>query len=266
MALQSINGAALWVEDSGSGTPVVFSHSLFFDNTMFHNQVAALTATHRVITYDHRGQGRSAPAPAANIDTLAEDAAALIEALDAGPCHFVGNSLGGFVALRLAARRPELLLSCTVLGSSAEAEGRIAEFMPLVDALAAQGAAPHADTIMHIMFGDTFLADPAREEERAHWRARIAALPPSIAECARAVVLRTPVLKELAGCRVPVLAIAGGEDHAYGPAEAAAIAAAAGGRMRTIAQAGHSVALEAPGDVLGLLGQHFSRSKEAVLF
>lgn len=259
MAIHTVNGADLWVEESGNGVPVVFSHSLFFDGTMFHKQVAALAGTHRVITYDHRGQGRSAPAPAADIDTLALDAAALIEALDAAPCHFIGNSLGGFVALRLAARRPELLRSCTVLGSSAETEGRIAEFMPLVDALAEDGAAPHADTIMHIMFGDTFLADPARAEERAHWRAHIAALPRSIAACARAVVLRTGVLEELASCGVPVLAIAGREDHAYGPREAAAIATAAGGRTLTIPHAGHSVAVEAAEEVMAIL-------KEGVLF
>ena len=72
----------------------------------------------------------------------AEDAARLIEAMDAGPCHFVGNSQGGFIALRLAARRPDLLLSCTILGSSGEAEKRTQEFALLVNLSAGAGNWP----------------------------------------------------------------------------------------------------------------------------
>jgi 3-oxoadipate enol-lactonase len=255
----SVNGTRLWVDQTGQGTPVVFSHSLFFDGTMFAHQQAAFAGTHRIIRYDHRGQGRSDPAPrdAQDMDTLADDAAALIAALGAGPCHFVGNSLGGFIALRLAARRPDLLLSATILGSSGEAEAKIAEFAPLIDAMHADGAAAHIDTLMYIMFGDTFLADPTRATERDHWRAKLMALPNSIADSAHAVVFRKPVLHELAGTKIPVLAIAGGEDHAYGPPEAEAVAAAAGGRAATVAKAGHSVALEAPDEVNTVLAAHW---------
>jgi 3-oxoadipate enol-lactonase len=255
----SVNGTSLWVTEQGTGTPVVFSHSLFFDHGMFVHQQAAFAATNRVICYDHRGQGRSAPATRAaqDMDNLALDAASLIEALGAGPCHFVGNSLGGFIALRLAARRPDLLLSVAMLGSSGEAEHRTAEFAPLIEAISASGITPHVATIMYIMFGDSFLADPARAEERAHWQAKIAALPNAIADTAHAVVFRTPVLEELANCRVPVLAIAGAEDHAYGPTEAENVARAAGGHAVTVARAGHSVALEQSEEVNALLAAHW---------
>ena len=251
--------AHLHVEQAGAGTPIVFAHSLFFDLTMFDHQAAHFAQTHRVIRYDHRGQGRSAPSAPLDLDTLTHDAATLIESLAAGPVHFVGNSLGGFVALRLAARRPDLLLTATILGSSGEAEHRQAEFAPLIDALRAHGAAPLIDTLMHIMFGDTFAADPARAALRAHWRAKLAALPPSIAEAAHAVVFRTPILEELAGTPVPILAIAGGEDHAYGPAEAENVARAARGRAVTIPHAGHSVALEEPEAVNAELTAHFAQ-------
>ncbi len=251
------NATNLWVEDEGAGAPVVFSHSLFFDSDMFTHQAAAFAATHRVIRYDHRGQGRSDPSTALDMETLTKDAAALIEILGAAPCHFVGNSLGGFIALRLAARRPDLLRSVTILGSSGEAEHRAAEFAPLVEALRTQGPAPQIATLMYIMFGDSFLADPARAAERAQWQARIAALPNRIADAAHEVVFRTAVLDELAGCRVPLLAIAGAEDHAYGPKEAENVAQAAGGRAVTVARAGHSVALEQPAEVNALLASHW---------
>jgi 3-oxoadipate enol-lactonase len=252
----------LHVERTGAGTPIVFSHSLFFDLSMFDHQAAFFGADHQVIRYDHRGQGRSVPSGRLDIDTLTSDAAGLIESLGVGPVHFVGNSLGGFVALRLAARRPELLLSAAVLGSSGEVEHRQAEFAPLVEAMRAQGTARHIDTLMHIMFGDTFLADPERAGERAHWRAKLCALPSRIAEAAHAVVFRDGILDELAGCRVPVLAVAGEEDHAYGAREAQNIAKASGGAMTVVPRAGHSVALEEPAAVNLLLAQHIRASQQ----
>jgi 3-oxoadipate enol-lactonase len=80
----------------------------------------------RGIAYDYRNQGRSAPAARKDLDmdTLTEDAASLVEQLRLAPRHFVGNSLGAFVALGLAARRPDLLLTVCALGSSVEAEAR----------------------------------------------------------------------------------------------------------------------------------------------
>jgi 3-oxoadipate enol-lactonase len=258
--LVAVNGTRLFVQETGSGVPVVFSHSLFFDGDMFAHQTAAFGGSHRVISYDHRGQGRSdaAPRDQLDMDTLTADAAALIEALGAGPCHFVGNSLGGFVALRLAARRPDLLASVAILGSSGEAEAKVAEFAPLVEAMRAQGTAAHIGTLMYIMFGDTFLADPARAAERDLWQAKMAALPHAIADSAHAVVFRASVLDELAGVRVPVLAVAGAEDHAYGTREAEAVARACRGRAVTVPRAGHSVALEAPDEVNALLAAHWA--------
>jgi 3-oxoadipate enol-lactonase len=252
----------LHVEEIGAGTPIVFSHSLFFDLTMFDRQAEFFGTTHRVVRYDHRGQGRSVATGSLDIDTLTADAAALIEGLHAGPVHFVGNSLGGFVALRLAARRPDLVRSVAVLGSSGEAEHRQAEFAPLVEAMRAHGTASVIDTLMHVMFGDSFLADPARAGERLHWRAKLSALPPRIADAAHAVVFRAPILDELRGCTVPVLAIAGAEDHAYGPREAENIARASCGKAVTVAHAGHSVALEEPDAVNTLQEAHFARTHQ----
>ena len=99
------------------------------DHTMFAAQQAAFASRYRVIAYDHRGQGNSPEANSGyDMDTVAEDAAALIDALKASPCHFAGLSMGGFVGMRLAARRPELLRTLTLMNTGAVREplsGRI---------------------------------------------------------------------------------------------------------------------------------------------
>ena len=90
-------------EDSGAGTSgetIVFAHGLIWSCRMFDVQVAALKDRYRCIAFDFRGQGQSGvTAFGYDMDTLTEDAAALIAALQVAPVHFAGLSMGGFVGL-----------------------------------------------------------------------------------------------------------------------------------------------------------------------
>ena len=252
-----VNGTTLHVVEQGpaDGPVLVLGHSLFFDLTMFDPLVEELGDAFRVVRYCHRGQGGSARDAPYDMDTLADDAAALIEALDLAPCHYVGNSMGGFVALRLAARRPDLVAGVAAVGSSGGVEGKKAEFDPLVDALGQGGVAPLVDTVMHIMFGDTTLA--SRPELAGPWRERLATVGPDIEGPARGVVHREAILGALSATEVPILAIAGAEDHAYSVADSQAVAdVAPNGRLEVVEQAGHSVSLEQPEAVATLLRAH----------
>jgi 3-oxoadipate enol-lactonase len=108
-----LNGAHIHFTDTGGDSEaIVFSHGLLLNGTMFEEQVVHLRGGYRCITFDHRGQGQSGVAKDGyDIETLTADAAALIGHLDIAPCHFVGLSMGGFVGMRLAARKPELLIT-----------------------------------------------------------------------------------------------------------------------------------------------------------
>jgi 3-oxoadipate enol-lactonase len=260
----TVNGTTLAYDDTGprNGVALVFSHSLFFNRSMFRHQVERFSADYRVVVYDNRGQGESMPAPQEllDMDTLTEDAAALIEHLDLAPCHVLGNSMGGFVALRLAARRPELLRSAVALGSSAEEEHKLAEFGPLVEHMQRHATTDVIDTLMYIMLGDTTLTDPAKEELRQEWRTYMLGLPPAIGDAAYGVIHRKNVVDELAGAAVPVLAIAGAQDHAYPPPLSSQRIAdvVPNGRCVTVPHAGHSVALEQPEAVNEHLARHLA--------
>ncbi len=247
----NVNGTTLFYYDQGpKEAPVlILSHSLFFDHKMFIHQIESLSKTFRVISYDHRDQGQSARSDLqiVDMDTLTDDAMALIEALNLSPCFFAGNSMGGFIALRLAARRPDLLRGCIVLGSSAELEYKLAEFSPLIDGLEAQGTEPFIDTLMYIMFGDDYLADQSRTDEREYWRNSMLDLGTDIARSARGVIHRTGVLDELKNCKVPLLVLSGEQDHAYEiPLSENIAQSAPDSQMFVVPKAGHSVALEQP--------------------
>ena len=179
MPYAQINGAKFHYLDEGAGADtVVFSHGLLMSADMFAAQVEALKGSYRCIAFDHRGQGKSAVTESGyDMETLAEDAAGLIESLGVAPCHFVGLSMGGFVGMRLAARRPELLRSLTLIETSAEPEDKanVPRYRLLNFIARWFGLRLVVSQVMPIMFGQTFLNDPDRRQEKALWRERLAA-------------------------------------------------------------------------------------------
>ncbi len=258
MAYLTVNNVRLHFERFPQpGKPVlVLSHSLFFDWRMFEPLIELLHPYFEIIAYDHRGQGLSSRSGPLDMDSLTEDLAALIDLLDLAPCYVAGNSMGGFVALRLAARYPERLAGCIVMGSSADREHQLAEFERLVNQLAAEGAADQVDTLMYIMFGDQTLRSPEHAALCARWRTHMRKLGPDIGVAAREVIHRASVLDELAGLRVPLLVLAGAEDHAYSTALSEQIVERSGrGQCRVISAAGHSLALEQPAQVADAIRQ-----------
>src|SRR6266699_280494 len=139
-------------------------------------RVALLKEHHRCVTFDFRGQGHSEVTRSGyDMETLYEDAVALIEQLGCAPCHFLGLSMGGFIGLRLAARRPELLRSLILLETSADPEPseNVAKYRQLTFVARWFGLGLVVDRVMPVMFGRTFLTDPARAGERREWRHRM---------------------------------------------------------------------------------------------
>lgn len=86
----------LYVEDHGSGPPVVLIHGWPLNGDAWEKQTPALLAAgHRVITYDRRGFGRSSkPGVGYDYDTLAADLDVLLSTLDLTGVALVGHSMG----------------------------------------------------------------------------------------------------------------------------------------------------------------------------
>lgn len=251
MPRMAVNGTDLYYEDTGgeSRQTVVFAHGLLMDLRMFDRQAECLRDRYRVVRYDHRGQGRSARPKVRSIDleTLFADAVALIEHLGVAPCHFAGLSMGGFVALRLMARRPDLLRSAILLDTAAGPEPNVAAYRRLNLVARWLGTRPVAGRVLPIMFGRTFLEDPQRATEREEWRARLAGLDRAIYRAVNGVIERPGVYHELGGVTVPALIIVGEEDAATPPSQAERLhAALAGSRLVRIPDAGHTSTVEAP--------------------
>jgi 3-oxoadipate enol-lactonase len=251
MPFVEVNETELHYEDTGGDgrETLVFSHGLLMDLRMFDRQADFFRDRYRVLRYDHRGQGGSARprVRSIGIETLYEDAVALIGRMGVAPCHFAGLSMGGYVALRLMARRPDLLRSAVLLDTSAGPEADPAPFRRLNLVARWLGPRPVAGRVLPILFGRTFLTDPARAAELAGWQARLLRLDRSIWRAVNGVIERSGVFDELAGVTVPTLIIVGDEDLATPPRQAERIhAAVSGSRLVRIPEAGHSSTVEAP--------------------
>jgi pimeloyl-ACP methyl ester carboxylesterase len=110
MATTTIDGVSLQWERTGSGPPLVLVHGSWGDRTGWAFAAPVIASSFEVVTYDRRGHTDGVE-PGGSVHDDASDLGALIESLDLAPAHVVSNSHGGNVAMRLAARRPELFRS-----------------------------------------------------------------------------------------------------------------------------------------------------------
>jgi len=90
-------GTQIFYKDWGSGRPVVFSHGWPLCSDAWDAQMLFLSLKgYRVIAHDRRGHGRSGqPARGNDMDTYADDLAAVLDALDVKDAMLVGHSTGG---------------------------------------------------------------------------------------------------------------------------------------------------------------------------
>lgn len=261
-----VNGTRLHVEETGAGPrTVLFSHGLFLTQRLFDAPVAALAASCRCISYDHRGQGASEGGHLghpSDVERLYDDAVALLHRLGVTSCHWAGQSLGSFVGMRLAARRPDLVRSLVLLSPRIRRNPR--SFLLRADTLclALMGAHPFraadaavrqrvTDQVMREMLGPTFMSDPSRAEARAAFRADLSArlIPAAVPGIRGGIRYLENSRQMLAQIKAPTLIIAGEEDYSSGSGVQHArevLAAITGSRLLTVAGAGHSLVIEQP--------------------
>jgi 3-oxoadipate enol-lactonase len=261
--LQTVRDTQLWVQDRGQGEILAFSHGLLMSAELFAPQVEALSDRYRCISWDHRGQGRSGEVQGdeVSIETCTEDAVALLEALGE-PVHFVGLSMGGFVGMRVAARRPDLIKSLVLLDTASDPEpmANRKKYERLIVALRIFGLQDFlVKQVLPILCGQSVMTDPALAGHRRHVERFVRSNRTDIYKAVNGVIRREACTHELAKIACPTTVMMGDEDVAISRERAQIMARAIeGSRWVPIPRAGHSASIENPEAVTAALREHLS--------
>jgi pimeloyl-ACP methyl ester carboxylesterase len=133
-------GAALYYEEAGSGTPLLFVHEFAGDHRSWEAQLRFFARRYRCIAYNARGYPPSDVPDDVNSyrqEQQADDAAAVLDHLEIERAHVVGLSMGAFATLHFGLRHPKRALSLVTAGIGS---GAPKELRPRFQADAIAGA------------------------------------------------------------------------------------------------------------------------------
>ena len=264
---------------------VLFAHGYALDHRTWGRQLELLPAVLdqqvRLISYDHRGHGKSGEATeeTATVEQLGDDLAQVIEQLiPTGTVVLVGHSMGGMAAMALAERRPRLfgqrvggvVFVSTSAGGASEVQlglptlaGKLVQelenvFGPLVRKVRERIEPAKTAGLRWWLFGD----DPRDEDVAitaemvwAQWPETVALFRPAFDRHDRTSALtviqgKPPAEDPLAGPSIEVVVMAGEKDKLCPASHVAKIAKICGGGEEVVLPgAGHMLPLERAEDV-----------------
>ncbi|MDA1001373.1 MAG: alpha/beta fold hydrolase [bacterium] len=264
MALAVCNSIQIYYEDLGAGSsriPVVFIHGFTLNNTMWSPQKQALRGTHRVVSYDLRGHGRSEkPATGYSRDEEVKDLMDLLNVIRAPKAHLVGLSRGGGIAIQAAAQHPEKVASLVAFDAGYDFARFMPEFLDqrlqTMATLRAEGLKAARDYWLSLP-----LFSPARENEDlaaqldsilltytgTHWLDEGPSNDASLADMASSITARTLIVvgdRDLPGFQACADELAG---------------KIPGAEKRVVAGAGHMTSMEAAEETNEMLLGFFSK-------
>ena len=234
----SVGGVELSAEEAGSGTPVVLLHGLTATRRYVVMGSRSLERSgHRVISYDARGHGRSAPAASAGeygYPELTGDLEAVLDGAGVDRAVLAGASMGAHTLLSFALRAPERVAGVVVItpaydGNLGERGGSLEHWDRLAAGLRAGGVEGFVEA-----YGRPQVATPALEQTVLtviRQRLSLHEHPLAVADALQAVPRSRPfgAIADLAALEVPAIVVASQDDgdpehpFAVGEAYAAAI-------------------------------------------
>jgi pimeloyl-ACP methyl ester carboxylesterase len=236
-------------EERGAGQPLLLVHGTACDRAVWEELLGALPESLRAIAYDRRAYGESgAPEPygGTTVEEQADDAAELLEKLDAAPALLCGHDLGALVCLDLLRRRPDLargavLIEPPLLSLSPRGAEAMSELREAVQRGAADGGPAGAVEAFLVGLGGEGVLDLLGTRRISAATSAPRAFAADLAAAPRWSFAR----RELRAIDAPVTVVAGTRGGAWRE-PAPALSELLGSARLVEVEAGHFVQLERP--------------------
>lgn len=257
------SGIALNVEVSGGGPPVVLLHGFTGSARAWGAFGGLLAERHTVVAVDVVGHGQSdrpATAAAYTMPRAATDCVEAVRLAGFARAAWLGYSMGGRLALFVAAEHPAAVERLVLVGASAglrsaqERRERVAADEALAARIEREGVPAFVDSweALPLFATQRRLPAAARETIRA---GRLANQPEGLAGSLRGMGTgaQPPLHDRLRAIATPTLVLAGAEDERYVTIGQDLASALPAGRFATVAGAGHAAHTECPADTARLV-------------
>ncbi|HSP09838.1 MAG TPA: 2-succinyl-6-hydroxy-2,4-cyclohexadiene-1-carboxylate synthase [Candidatus Dormibacteraeota bacterium] len=250
----------------GHGVPVTLLHGFTQSGRSWREVIARVGAGFRWIVPDLRGHGetRTRPDAPCSMEACTDDLLMLWDHLGVERTHLAGYSMGGRLALHVAARHPERLLSLLTIGAHAgldesAREGRRRGDEALAERIEQDGLESFVDYWGGLPLfagferrGPSFVAQVRAQRLENH----VAGLACSLRGMGAGVM--EPVWDELASLKVPCTFVAGQLDHGYVASARRLAATVPSARFEIVQRTGHSVHQERPDAFAKVLAAHLA--------
>ncbi len=266
----AIDGLAIHVDGAGEGPPLVLLHGFTGSSNTWRDLADGLAGEYRTIAPDLVGHARSDAPEAVEryaIGRAAADLVALLRALGHERAAWLGYSLGGRVALQVAADHPQVVAALVLEGASpgiaddAERAARRASDAALAQRIERDGVEAFVDEWERVPLFASQLALP--EEARAAVRAtRLAQRARGLANSLRGMGAgaQSPLHERLPAIAAPTLLLAGSLDEKYVAIGRDMARTLPDATMRVVEGAGHAAHLERPEAFARLVEDHLRRT------
>lgn len=232
-------------EEAGSGPPLVLLHAFPQTRAMWKRQLEALSSDFRVLCPDLPGFGESRSSSTCSVESMADDIAAWLKYLRIEKAIIGGVSMGGYVALALARRHPQVLAGLLLASTRADADSEEAHANR--EKMIAFARQNEARAVLEKMAPRLFASSSPPELVR---EAALIAEPiprETIVATLQALRDRPDARPALASIEAPTLVLVGEQDQVSPPDAAREMEhAIPNSHLQVLASAGHFAHLEAP--------------------
>ena len=249
--------------DGPADAPVlVLSNSLATDLELWSANLSSWTSSFRVLRYDQRGHGGSEIAPGPySVDLLGRDVLDLMDAVGVERASFCGLSLGGATGMWVAVNAPHrierLVLACT-----SPCFGEPQQWVDRARIVRSEGLEAIAEAVLARWFTPRFRIE--HKTEAARFRGGLVEIPAEVyAACCEALAA-WDFRDRVGEIAAPTLVIAGADDPAVTPEQAALLAASIpGSSLVVLPDAAHFANVEQPQAFAAAVNEHLALREAA---